>query len=492
MVYYSSQHGLVSDANLAMNASVAGVTNNQVAAQNFANLADGVTPTVLVVEGCYMIDQLRLKSNTTLQMLNSNCGFIQSSTAVKPLIMNYNPTRFNGTDTNIKIVNGILNGNGHRADGTPVKDYHSPDGIVTVLSFAGASNCSFDNVKFRNSRTFLCYIRNGSNNWYENCEFRQNNIYQVTSDVTTFLAHDGTKFGYSCHNSGVKKCTYIDIKDDWMSFCPNDGFRPDIGVNDQYAGLYAYDPYAGYGDVTGMRISDITLVNCYHGVRCLTYTHSVDDIIVERVTGDVVDFIAAIDRYDVNGVYPTNATFTANNGTITFDTFTLTVSGVVPNYPYKNCGMNIDIPIKQLNCTNWNITNTTSSRKIIRFDTGANVQSFFANNFLVQGISDPKTLIQFNGGVATGKGNLYETPTPNVFTSIAKVIIGKKKIPFTSAGLNGSNLLIIYKVGNPIKSFVPGRSINQVTDFEVDGGYYIIPKANIDLSNHVLTPAGGQ
>lgn len=59
---------------------------------------------------------------------------------------------------------------------------------------------------------------------------------------------------------------------------------------------------------------------------------------------------------------------------------------------------------------------------------------------------------------------------------------------FVSAGITSVNTEIIYKVGNPNKSYVPGRGINGVTAFEVNAGYYFVSKQVQDLTGFVVPP----
>jgi hypothetical protein len=76
----------------------------------------------------------------------------------------------------------------------------------------------------------------------------------------------------------------------------------------------------------------------------------------------------------------------------------------------------------------------------------------------------------------------------NVFANIPAVVVVTEAVSFAAAGIDATNTRIIYEVGNPLKSFVPGRPINPITAFELDKGYYLIPKVNMDLSLYVVPP----
>lgn len=52
--------------------------------------------------------------------------------------------------------------------------------------------------------------------------------------------------------------------------------------------------------------------------------------------------------------------------------------------------------------------------------------------------------------------------------------------------ITASSIGIIFKVGSPLKSYVPGRAINGIAGFEKGEGYYIMPKQDLDLVQYFL------
>jgi hypothetical protein len=54
------------------------------------------------------------------------------------------------------------------------------------------------------------------------------------------------------------------------------------------------------------------------------------------------------------------------------------------------------------------------------------------------------------------------------------------------AAITPYSIAIIFKVGSPLKSYVPGRAINGITAFEKGAGYYIMPLQSLDLTNYFL------
>lgn len=76
----------------------------------------------------------------------------------------------------------------------------------------------------------------------------------------------------------------------------------------------------------------------------------------------------------------------------------------------------------------------------------------------------------------------------NLFANIPAIVVAKESTSFASAGLNSTTVEIIYLVGSPIKSFVPGRPINGITAFEEGRGYWIVPKQNMDKEAILIPP----
>ena len=81
----------------------------------------------------------------------------------------------------------------------------------------------------------------------------------------------------------------------------------------------------------------------------------------------------------------------------------------------------------------------------------------------------------------------------NLFANVPASCVARTNTTFVEAGFTGSNVAIIYQVGSPLKSYVPGRGINPVTSLTAGKGYYIIPKQDMDMEAYLIPPipAGG-
>ncbi|HYH14632.1 MAG TPA: hypothetical protein VD794_05415 [Flavisolibacter sp.] len=70
--------------------------------------------------------------------------------------------------------------------------------------------------------------------------------------------------------------------------------------------------------------------------------------------------------------------------------------------------------------------------------------------------------------------------------------VGKTNTAFSAIPvMSAANLTVLYEIGNPNKSWIPGRAINSVTKFTPNKAYYIIAKNAIDLEAHLVPPISG-
>jgi hypothetical protein len=79
----------------------------------------------------------------------------------------------------------------------------------------------------------------------------------------------------------------------------------------------------------------------------------------------------------------------------------------------------------------------------------------------------------------------------NIFGPGPNAVVSKSTVDFVTAGINSTNTEIIYLVGNPLKSYIPGRAINGITGFEAQKGYYLVAKVNFDIESIVAPPLSG-
>jgi hypothetical protein len=77
----------------------------------------------------------------------------------------------------------------------------------------------------------------------------------------------------------------------------------------------------------------------------------------------------------------------------------------------------------------------------------------------------------------------------NLTANIPAACVAKQTVLFSAiAAIDNTSIAIIYEVGDPLKSYVPGRGINPITGFTIGKGYYIVPKTDLDLSTYLAAP----
>lgn len=83
-----------------------------------------------------------------------------------------------------------------------------------------------------------------------------------------------------------------------------------------------------------------------------------------------------------------------------------------------------------------------------------------------------------------------QNATANVFKDRPNVVVAKMDKSFIDAGLNASNVSIIYECGSTEspRSWMPNREINAITGFETDKGYYMMPLEDLNLIDVVVPP----
>lgn len=78
-----------------------------------------------------------------------------------------------------------------------------------------------------------------------------------------------------------------------------------------------------------------------------------------------------------------------------------------------------------------------------------------------------------------------------LYAGLPQIAVSYVNMSFEAAGFNETNMAIIYEIGTPTTSYRPERSINGVVSFELNKGYYIIPKQDIQIEGLEIgfTPA---
>ncbi len=79
----------------------------------------------------------------------------------------------------------------------------------------------------------------------------------------------------------------------------------------------------------------------------------------------------------------------------------------------------------------------------------------------------------------------------NINGGAPNVVVAKQTIAFVDAGITGTNTEVVYLVDTALQSYVPGRSINGISGFVANKGYYLVAKQAMDLTAYVVPPISG-
>lgn len=82
----------------------------------------------------------------------------------------------------------------------------------------------------------------------------------------------------------------------------------------------------------------------------------------------------------------------------------------------------------------------------------------------------------------------YTQMANNIKGGAPNAVVAKSTVSFATAGITALNTEIIYLVDDPLKSYVPGRAINGISGFEVNKGYYLVAKTDMDLESILVPP----
>jgi len=79
----------------------------------------------------------------------------------------------------------------------------------------------------------------------------------------------------------------------------------------------------------------------------------------------------------------------------------------------------------------------------------------------------------------------------NIKGNAPNAVVAKTTVSFVDAGINATNTEVVYLVDNPLLSYVPGRSINGISGFVANKGYYMVAKVDMDLTAYLVPPLSG-
>jgi hypothetical protein len=141
-----------------------GGTDDTDVLQNILNTASENTGIHLIIDGAALVRGLKVHSNTTIECLNSDCGFFLADNCNCAVLQNANPS-FDGErkDKNITLIGGTYNQNcNNQVHTTPDEVGNIAPGfkMTIVIELYGVENLLIRDIIIRNQRTYAMLIAN--------------------------------------------------------------------------------------------------------------------------------------------------------------------------------------------------------------------------------------------------------------------------------------------------------------------------------------------
>jgi len=299
-IIFASQTG----AKLDSNVHNGGGTDDTEVLQKILDQAPEMGSLYLVMDGAALIRGLSIHSNTTIECLDSSCGFFLASQSNRSVLKNAN-LNVSGErkDKNITLKGGTYNQNctnqAHHLKGQDFLGNIGDDKEMWVIAmeFYGVENLTMRDVTIRDQRTFAMLLAN----WFR---VTMENVSIDLPGHQDFQNQDGIHFwgpGQFLTMRNIQGSS----GDDFIALAP--------------------DEYDQVSDITDVIIDGVFLNNADQGIRLLSRAKGrLDRIIIKNITGTYKSFGFYIDPWFKGDG--------GNFGNIVFDTVNLSQSA--PNYNY--------------------------------------------------------------------------------------------------------------------------------------------------------------
>ena len=263
-IYYVSDY-----AKLDSDVIIGGGSDDTKAIQNLLNKAKTEGRVKIIMDGPALVTGLEIYSNTTIECLDSSCGFFLADGSNCAIFRNAN-ANFDKErkDKNISFLGGTYN---HNAKGqehhVPLKSNEKEIYIsevfegnkwVMTFEFYGVENVSIKDVTVYNQRTFCLLMAN----------FKFVNIENVNVIITEYMYannQDGLHFWGPGEFLNLKNITGT-AGDDFIALAP--------------------DEHDFKSSITDVVIDGITLNNSDQGIRLLSRGEgALDRVLIKNITG---------------------------------------------------------------------------------------------------------------------------------------------------------------------------------------------------------------
>jgi hypothetical protein len=291
-IIYASRAGLKLDSNVHSG----GGTDETKKIQSILDKALELGNLHFIMDGAALIRGINIHSNTTIECLNSSCGFFLAPQSNRSVIRNANLNKTGERkDKNISLRGGTYNQN--CKDQVHHLTEQGKEIWVIGMEFYGVENLTIRDITIRDQRTFAMLVAN----WF------RVNMENITIDLPGYMEaenQDGIHFwgpGQFLTMRNIQGTS----GDDFIALAPDE--------NDSVS------------SITDVLIDGVFLNNADQGIRLLSRDNGrLDRVIIKNVTGTYRSF-----GFYINPFFEGKD---GNFGSIVFDTINLQQSK--PNYNY--------------------------------------------------------------------------------------------------------------------------------------------------------------
>lgn len=284
------------DAKLDSNVYTGGGTDDTEALQAILDRAPTCSGLHLVMDGAALVRGLKVHSNTTIECLNSECGFFLAAQSNCSIVRNAHLDFKTRHDRNITLIGGTYNHN------CPEQEHHVGDWEdgrwVFGMSFFGVENLLIRDLTLRNQRTFGFMLAN----WFR---VTIENVFIDLPDRMQAQNQDGFHFWgpgqfLTMHNVGGR------TGDDFINLGPDERDK--------------------VSSITDVLIDGVFLDEADQGIHLLSRDEGrLDRVVIRNVIGTYRSF-----AFHINPWFPDSKG--GNFGSVIFDTIDLRHTD--PNYTY--------------------------------------------------------------------------------------------------------------------------------------------------------------
>jgi hypothetical protein len=257
-------------AKLDSDVTKGGGTDNTALIQGILDRAPKLGSLKLVVDGAILVKGLEIHSNTTIECLNSNCGFFLADHSDQPIIRNVDPSLTERKSRNLTFLGGTYHGNG-------AKQAHDVPGRGWMTGFAlhGVEQVTFRDVTIRNTATFAVMMTNWERAVFENIDLDNHDPKLIHQDG--IHVHGPGRFLSMRNIRGV-------TGDDFIALLA-DGTFSDWNQAGEFVRNDSLGTHTSFGPITDVDIDGVFIDGAENAIRILSRKSRVDRISIRNVQG---------------------------------------------------------------------------------------------------------------------------------------------------------------------------------------------------------------